>query len=218
MMGSRNIQSAIHFLRENPCFKEEKPYAFRFDLESAGVPQSNMEMREVKPISITDMRGFEHNFSLEANGFAVLGLDSKLSYSDYHDAEKLKVYFHELEELLKAYLGAREVKVFRHGVCQYSIKQSVSLIQKMVATKARPWISYFHRQSLLIRSTNFCGPHWSVLLHWETRKGIKNCLDTTPQEAVEEIRRQYGGRASELLNGRSQWIKYDSVFRSFCSL
>ncbi|KAL8731037.1 MAG: hypothetical protein Q9166_003688 [cf. Caloplaca sp. 2 TL-2023] len=115
-MGSRNIQSAIYFLKENPSYQDEKPYAFRFELGSAEIPQSNMEMQRVEPISITDIRGFERHYSLDVNGFEVLELDSHLEYKDFYDSDKVKVYLAELEDLLKRHLGASKVKVFRHGL------------------------------------------------------------------------------------------------------
>lgn len=115
-MGPRNVQSAIHFLKENPAYQEEKPYAFRFELDTAEVPQSNMQMRKIEPITITDIRGSEDRYSLETNGFTVLRLDSRLVYDDFHDSKKVEVYLNELETLLKSHLGAFQVKVFRHGV------------------------------------------------------------------------------------------------------
>lgn len=80
------------------------------------IPQSNMRMQKVEPITISDIRGSEQDFSLDVNGFTILKLDGKLGYKDFHDPEMVKVYFHELEDLLKTYLGASRVKVFRHGV------------------------------------------------------------------------------------------------------
>ena len=109
-------QSTMHFLKEDSSFREEKPYAFQYKLSSDDIRQSNMEMQEVKSVKIKDMRGFERKFSLEANGFTILRFDSKLQYQEFYDAEKLKVYFTELEDLLKLHLGANQVKVFRHGV------------------------------------------------------------------------------------------------------
>ncbi|KAL8713802.1 MAG: hypothetical protein Q9225_006712 [Loekoesia sp. 1 TL-2023] len=116
-MGHRNVQAGIYFLKENPNYQEEKPYAFRFEFGSADVPQSNMEMQKIEPITITDIRGFEQDYSLGTNGFAILKFDSNLTYEDFHDSAKVKEYYYqELENLLKSHLGASEVKVFRHGL------------------------------------------------------------------------------------------------------
>ena len=75
-----------------------------------------MEMQKIEPITISDIRGFEHEYTLDINGFAILEFNSQLYYDGFHDSEKVKIYFNELEDLLRSHLGAFEVKVFRHGV------------------------------------------------------------------------------------------------------
>ncbi|KAI4195847.1 MAG: hypothetical protein LQ346_003338 [Caloplaca aetnensis] len=115
-MVLQHVESAIHFLQENPSYRHEKPYAFRFAPGPIDIPQTNMQMQKVEPIAIADIRGSEHDFSLDPNGFTILKLDSELEYAGFHDPEKVKVYFHEVEGLLKLHLGASEVKVFRHGL------------------------------------------------------------------------------------------------------
>lgn len=35
--------------------------------------------------------------------------------------------------------------------------------------------------------------------------------DTTPQEALEEVKRQHGSDAPPLLAKRVQWVKYDRI-------
>ncbi|KAL8963646.1 MAG: hypothetical protein Q9193_000115 [Seirophora villosa] len=115
-MCVKDVQSAIHFLKESPSYQHEKPYAFRFGLGSVDIPQSNMEMQIVKPITITDIRGYERDYALDVNGFTILELDSECGYEDFHDPEKVKLYLGELEDLLQSHLGAFKVKVFRHGL------------------------------------------------------------------------------------------------------
>jgi hypothetical protein len=113
---SRNVTTSIHFLKRTTAFEEEKPYAFRYDPGAVDVPQTNMEMEEIEGIEIKDMRGLEKQLTLERDGIEVLSLQSKLKYDDFHIAEKLPIYFKELEVLLKARLRARKVLVFRHGL------------------------------------------------------------------------------------------------------
>lgn len=110
------IQANIHFLKGNPRHQQEKPYAFRYELETDDIPQSNMEMEKVEGVIITDIRGLEHEYSLDSNGFAVLRHQSALEYRDYYDPNKVWIYIRELEDLLKISLNARKVEVFRHGV------------------------------------------------------------------------------------------------------
>lgn len=106
----------MYFLKRSDVFQTEKPYAFRFPVESEDIQQTNMEMERKGPILITNMRGFEKSFSIETNGFAVLNLQSELAYEDFYDAAKVSTYFRELEALLKSHLGASHVEVFRHGL------------------------------------------------------------------------------------------------------
>ncbi|KAI4149667.1 MAG: hypothetical protein L6R39_002449 [Caloplaca ligustica] len=171
-MSFRDVQSAIHFLKENPSYQHEKPYAFRFALSSNDIPQSNMEMQKVEPITITDIRGFEQDYSLDVNGFTILELDSKLGYHDFYDSERVKVYFAELEDLLEYHLGASKVKVFRHGL-----------------RKRHPTFPISTGEAY----------------HYDQPTSVAH-IDTTPTEEAEEVRRQYGAEASDLLNRHSQWI------------
>lgn len=113
------IQASIHFLKPDVRHQEEKPYAFRYELGIKDVPQSNMEMEKVEGISITNIRGREHDFSLDHNGFEILRHQSALEYEDYHDPKRIPIYFRELEVLLKTSLKANKAEVFRHGVSSY---------------------------------------------------------------------------------------------------
>ena len=114
--NSAVIEANIHFLKPDGRHQEEKPYAFRYELDTEEVSQSNMEMEKVEGISITDIRGREPEYSLDANGFTVLRHQSTLDYGDYYDSNRVCVYFRELEDLLKTSLNASKVEVFRHGV------------------------------------------------------------------------------------------------------
>ena len=110
------IQANIHFLKADARHQEEKPYAFRYELDTEDIPQSNMEMEKVEGILITDIRGQEREYSLDPNGFTILRHQSALGYEEYYDPNRVWVYFHELEDLLKIHLSASKVEVFRHGV------------------------------------------------------------------------------------------------------
>ena len=112
----KSVTAAIHFLKPSPDFSNTKPYAFKYGLESEGIPQTNMEMEEVKDISVFDMRGNEGSFTLETHGFEIIRLQSRLTYNDFFHTSRLPTYFQELEVLLGQRLGASEAKVFRHGI------------------------------------------------------------------------------------------------------
>lgn len=111
-----SVNASIYFLKKDPLHEEEKPYAFRYELNTEDVPQSNMEMEKIEDIPITDIRGIENEFTLDVCGFAVLKLECESQYEDFHDPLGVEGYFRELENLLKKNLGASKVEVFRHGV------------------------------------------------------------------------------------------------------
>lgn len=101
-------------MKKDALHEVEKPYAFRYPVP--GATQTNMEMEKVERIPISDIRGRKHEHSFEADGFVVLELHRTFDYSIFFDNEELQVYFRTLETLLKEFLGATEVHVFRHGV------------------------------------------------------------------------------------------------------
>ena len=110
------VQANVHFLKHDARHHEEKPYAFRYELDTQDIPQSNMEMEKIEGIPISDIRGIECEYSLDSNGFTVLKHQSAIEYGDYYDMNIVWVYLHELEDLLKIHLNANKVEIFRHGV------------------------------------------------------------------------------------------------------
>lgn len=110
------VTASIHFLKSNPVFSEEKPYAFRYEIEEGPVPQSNMTMEETHGIKVCDIRNDIRNFTLERNGFEVMQIRCELSREDFLNEGKLATYFQELETTLKKRLRARKAMVFRHGI------------------------------------------------------------------------------------------------------
>lgn len=113
-----SVEASLHFLKKSPLYEEEKPYAFRYELTTDDVPQSNMEMEKIDCVPIINMRTIQDKLSLEVNGFEVVEIESKLSYEDFFDPSKIEIYFRELERLLQLRLGASKVEVFRYGVQQ----------------------------------------------------------------------------------------------------
>lgn len=112
---SRNLTTTIHFLQQNALFDTEKPYAFRYDVSEQGVSQTNMEMQP-RPCVLTDIRGFESQFSLGKQGFEIMDVGNDIPYEHFFDEQLIQPYFRSLEKLLQKRLGASRVQVFRHGV------------------------------------------------------------------------------------------------------
>ena len=108
-IAPKTLTSTLHYLKRGA----EKPAYYRVD-PPAGVPRWNGEddLREVK---IEDARGREAEFTLDRNGFQIV--KAPTTVADFYDPEEIKrVYYPEVELLLKDKLGASRVFVFDHNV------------------------------------------------------------------------------------------------------
>ncbi len=108
-IAPHNLTARLHYLKRGA----EKPTYYRID-PPPGVPQWNGidDEREVK---VEDARGRESEFTLDRNGFALI--KSPTAVADFYDAEEIKrVYYPEVEQLLRGALGASRVFVFDHNV------------------------------------------------------------------------------------------------------
>jgi hypothetical protein len=142
------IKTTVYFLKSNKLYETEKPYALRYASDGF-FPQSNMEMERHESIVIKDLRQCKESFSFEQNGFAILKLSTRLAYQDYYDNIKVRSYFRDLEALLKSYLNASRVEVFRHGVRRNSkTDEYLALLILFEASKAAFRISNFDGRAL----------------------------------------------------------------------
>src|SRR5262252_6180370 len=89
----------------------ERPRNYTFE-PPAGVPWSNV-VNETRAVTIHDARPVAGQVSLDANGFALLGHASAVR--DFFDDEEVKrVYYPEVERLVKQATGADRVHIFDH--------------------------------------------------------------------------------------------------------
>ncbi|KAF2502334.1 hypothetical protein BU16DRAFT_612011 [Lophium mytilinum] len=108
-------QTSIYFLKRNDLYHDEKPYSLRFTPPN-DFPRSNIVL-EKHDVTIRDIRPRLKDLSFEKNGFTIMSLESKMSYDDYDDEEKLiNVYLREVADSLCAFLGAVHVQIFEHTV------------------------------------------------------------------------------------------------------
>ncbi|KAI9689073.1 MAG: hypothetical protein M1822_000810 [Bathelium mastoideum] len=125
------IFASIYFLKRSKLFEAEKPYAFRFPVQD--IAQTNMNMERVDSISISNIRNEKKPLSFEDDGIAVLTLKDNGLESGSVDETSLQSYFRALEELLKNYLQASHVRVFRHGVSNYIPNNSLDSAPRTLA-------------------------------------------------------------------------------------
>lgn len=109
----RPLQAAISYVANVPV--NEKAYHMMYG-DSGDFARTNIK-REWIDTSIHDIRGSEAGLNFWKHGVAVRLLHSEMQYSDFDvDAKIRDIYFKELENHLRDYLNASEVKLFRYGI------------------------------------------------------------------------------------------------------
>ena len=83
---------------------------------------------EERKITIKDIHGLEESFDFNKNDFAVVKLDSKMSYEDFNDSKMIRnVYCTEIETRVRQCLGADAVYVFYTSVSRVRSKSNTTL-------------------------------------------------------------------------------------------
>ncbi len=108
-VSPHNVTATLHYLQRGP----EKPTRYAKE-PPPGVPAWN-GIEDLHDVLITDGRGRESEFTLDRNGFAILQSPSQVH--DFYAREEVeRVYYPEVERLLRDAIGASRVFVFDHGV------------------------------------------------------------------------------------------------------
>ncbi|HKU94328.1 MAG TPA: CmcJ/NvfI family oxidoreductase, partial [Vineibacter sp.] len=105
----KSLTATLHYLKRGP----EKPVFYRTD-PPPGEPQWN-GIDDPHEVRIEDARGRESEFTLDRNGFALV--KAPTAVADFYNPEEIRrVYYPEVERLLRDTLGASRVFVFDHNV------------------------------------------------------------------------------------------------------
>jgi hypothetical protein len=105
----QNLTATLNYLKRGP----EKPTYYRTE-PPPGVPVWN-GIDDPHEVRIEDARGRESEFTLDRNGFALV--KAPTTVADFYDPEEVKrVYYPEVERLLREKLGADRVFIFDHNV------------------------------------------------------------------------------------------------------
>jgi hypothetical protein len=113
-IAPRNLTATLHYLKRGP----EKPTYYRIETPP-GVPQWN-GIDDQREVPIEDARGRESEFTLDRNGFALV--KAPTAVAAFYDPEEIKrVYYPEVERLLRDNLGASRVFIFDHNVRNASL-------------------------------------------------------------------------------------------------
>ncbi|KAK1749797.1 hypothetical protein QBC47DRAFT_395344 [Echria macrotheca] len=109
--GEPGIKASIRFLRNDNLYDTVKTYNLEF--RSDEIPNSNAVPDRIDNVLVKNIRGHEQEFTFDQNGFAVLEMQTSLSYDDFADNSKIQhVYCQEVAACLLKYTGAATVQVF----------------------------------------------------------------------------------------------------------
>jgi hypothetical protein len=105
----RTLAAMLHYLKRGA----EKPARYLTE-PPPGVPVWN-GIDDPQEVLITDARGREGEFTLDRNGFALI--KAPTAVADFYSREEIeRVYYPEVERLLRQTLGASRVVIFDHNV------------------------------------------------------------------------------------------------------
>ncbi|KAK1765944.1 hypothetical protein QBC33DRAFT_620855 [Phialemonium atrogriseum] len=111
MAGASDIYTSIRFLKNDELYHVVKTYNLEFRSEE--IPISNALPEKVDNLLVKDIRGHEQDFTFDLNGFAVLDMQTSLSYDDFKDSSKIEhVYCQEVASCLLKYTQAAAVQIF----------------------------------------------------------------------------------------------------------
>lgn len=101
----------MNFIDRESVPNDEKPYLMMYQ-PAHNIRTSNFKWTPVKDVPLHDMRPRMETLSLDKEGFIVAKLESRLSYEELLDAEKLRsVYAEEVRKLVLEKLGARSAYI-----------------------------------------------------------------------------------------------------------
>ncbi|KZL81203.1 hypothetical protein CI238_08681 [Colletotrichum incanum] len=140
------------------------------------------EFLDVQLAEVRNVRATDQKFSISTTGFQYARLAGPPDI-DYLDEEQVrKVYFPELEKLLKEQLGASEVKAFHHVVRNVTYEDGMAYTRKHRCPARRPHVDVTNKFAPILMSwdcpdmhadvhTN--GKHWQMVNAWRPLKTVR---------------------------------------------
>jgi hypothetical protein len=106
-VAPKTLTSMLHYLKRGI----EKPAYYRIE-PPPGVPRSNGN-NDPHEVTIEDARGRESEFTLDRNGFALIKAPTAMT--DFYSPDEIKrVYYPEIERLVRDHLGADAEELLKH--------------------------------------------------------------------------------------------------------
>lgn len=114
-INNGDVEANIHFLSRDEIYKTVKPYTLRYK-PPGPLPISNIVRKEERTY-IRNMRYHLHTLKYDICGFQVANLDTKMTYDDFSDPNKIdKTHRPEVEGCVKTSLQASSVQVLDYVV------------------------------------------------------------------------------------------------------
>ncbi|KAI8201837.1 hypothetical protein K4K52_006889 [Colletotrichum sp. SAR 10_76] len=140
------------------------------------------EFLDVQPAEVYNARTTDREFSISSNGFQYARLNEPPQI-DYLDEEQVKkIYFPELERLLKEQLGASEVKAFHHVVRNVTYENGMAYTRKHRCPARRPHVDVTDKFAPILMSwdcpdmhadVHANGKHWQMVNAWRPLKTVR---------------------------------------------
>ena len=115
----KQTTGTIFYLKRDVLYDNAKPYFWYIPpLQLNGAPITNQEHPPID-VSVTNLRGQEHDFTLNKTGLEVTNNPLNVRYSFdtlQADVTLMTEYEHEIEQFLERKLGAEKVVVFDQEV------------------------------------------------------------------------------------------------------
>jgi len=115
MVSPQTLTTTLYYLERG----DEKPAYYRID-PPPGAQKWNAK-NDPREVTIEDARGRESEFTIDRNGFQLVKAPTVVR--NFYDPDEIKrVYYPEVEQLLKDKLGCSRVFVFDHNVRNATIE------------------------------------------------------------------------------------------------
>ena len=115
MTAPKDVLATLYYLANDTVYETEKPYTLEY--YSRTIPKSNIRTRTVNDVCIKDLRGKEHEYTFDRNGFAIFEMHSAMCYEDFEDDDKVQsIYCEELGACVLNYLKASSIQMFDYAV------------------------------------------------------------------------------------------------------
>lgn len=123
-----DVEAILHYSR--PPSKEysgiDRSKKTNYELLELRASDDSPTIQRV-PALIRDIRGLEHNFSLDEQGFVIQPLVSKMpSISAFNTPESVEsIYYPEIDALLKNLVGAKDVVIYEHFIRARTVEDAL---------------------------------------------------------------------------------------------